>query len=108
MKLTFELRLVDEYGTVHGVACRELPREAAYIGNRAVEETRMGLGPLSPGEPLGGMVKMMKAREFRRELLVDAAKGAAHQLSDFLSDREGWHGLDRQESAERYLKGRYD
>lgn len=105
-KLYFQLKLYDQYGEVYGIVERELPREAAYIGNRAVEETRMGLGPISPGEPLGGMVKMMKAREFRRELLVDAAKGAAHQLSDFLSDREGWHGLDRMESIERYLKGR--
>lgn len=107
MKLTFELRLVDESGRVHGVACRDLPREAAFIGDRAVEEARMGLAPRMPGDgPLDGMVRMFRAREFRRELLVEAAKGAAHQLSDFLSDREGWNGLDRQESTERHLKGR--
>lgn len=107
MKLTFELRLVDEYGRIHGVVCHELPREAGFIGDRAVEEARMGFAPTSPGDgPLGGMVRMMRAKEFRRDLLVEAAKGAAHQLSDFLADREGWHGLDRQESTERYLKER--
>ncbi len=106
-KLMFELRLVDEYGHVHGALVHEVSEEAAYIGDRAVEEARMGLGPVSPGDtPFGGMVKMMKAREFRRDLLVATAKAAAHRLADFLADREGWHGIKRQEATERSLKDR--
>jgi len=105
MKLTFELRLVDESGRVHGAVCHEVPRDAAFIGSRAVEEARMGWTPTSPGDtPLVGMVKMMKAREFRRDLLQDVAKQAAARLADFLADREGWHGLDRQEATERHIK----
>lgn len=98
MKLHFEMRIVDESGRVHGVIVQEITRDAAYIGNRAVDDTRfaaeIGMGVFED------TVKMIKVKELRRESLIAVARNGAQRLADYLEDREGWHGLDRQESAE--------
>lgn len=102
MKLYFELKLVDERGEVQAAVRHKFGREAAYRGDRIGGEMRMGVGAAS----FEDAVKVLKVREFRKRLLIDTAKQAGAQLAEFLEDREGWHGLDRQEGVERSLKRR--
>jgi hypothetical protein len=101
-KLFFELKLRDEWGRVHGVVCREVSDDAAFIGERVVDEMRLGVyfDPTAES-PLDAVVKKMQAREFRRKLLIQAATNTGGMLADFLEDREGWHGIDRQERTEK-------
>lgn len=99
-KLRIELRLVDECGRVHGVVVREVPREAAFQGNRISEETRLGVFVGRGETPFDAAVTALKVRELRKGLLSDCCKAAGLQLADFLEDREGWHGLDRQDAVE--------
>lgn len=100
MRLFFEVSIVDEIGRVHGRVKREIDRDAAYIGNRAVDELRAGV----MWSGMDTAVQMMRVREFRKEMLEHAAAMAGVQLAEFLEDREGWHGLDRADSAESRLK----
>jgi hypothetical protein len=101
-KLFFELKMTDEWGRVHGVIRREIDDRAAYIGPRVVDDMRAGV--LMPGHGQSTMdatIEVMQAREFRRSLLKHAATQAGGQLADFLEDREGWHGIERQERTEK-------
>jgi hypothetical protein len=96
MPLFLDVKMVDEYGRVHGAVRLELPEKAAYMGNRIADDMRAGV--------FGSMeqsIEVLKVRELRRGLLSDAAMQAGYQLADFLQDREGWHGIDRQEARER-------
>lgn len=104
MTLYYEISLVDGYGKVHGRIRREIPEDAAYMGNRIVGEMRasaeLGIGLVSFGEAC----RIMHTKEFRRDLMADAARQCSLALCDFLEDREGWHGVDRQDTAEELHK----
>jgi hypothetical protein len=43
------------------------------------------------------VVSALKKREFRRELLLHAARKLAGRLADYIEDKEGWHGERRRE-----------
>lgn len=103
-KLYFELKLVDEYGEVHGIVRREIDDEAAYKGDRIADDFTFNasIGAV----PFKSAVEVLRVREFRKHLLIESARQLGHQLTDFLEDREGWHGLDRQEGVERSLRRR--
>lgn len=101
-KLYLELKLTDEHGTVHGVVRRPLSEKAAFKGQRHAEQFH---NPAPIGGPtFDDAVEVLQVREFRRKLLIEAATGSGMQLADFLEDREGWHGLDRQESTEKIAR----
>jgi hypothetical protein len=105
-RLYFELKLVDGYGEIHGIVRREIDKDAAFKGQRIAEEASLGIFPRRGGESaMSALANVLQVREFRRDLLVAAAKVAAQQLADFLQDREGWHGLDRQDAVEKIVKG---
>ena len=100
MRLHLDVRLVDEYGRTHAAINRELSEKAAFMGDRIVPEMRFG------ALKFDDVVDVMRVREFRRGLLIEAARMAGMQIADFLEDREGWHGADRQESTEAALTQR--
>lgn len=97
MKLFFEMAIVDSYGKVHAKLRREIHEDAAYMGDRIVSDMKasadLGIGLMTFDEA----VRVMKRKEFRRQLLVSAAQQCGAALADYLEDKEGWHGLDRQE-----------
>ena len=103
-ELMFELRLVDGYGRVHGVVNRLIGRDVAYQGPRVAEDLRE-LGPLGLMS-FDDAVEILKVKEFRRGKLVYCAQMMGEQMANFLEDREGWHGLDRQEATERRAQGK--
>jgi len=98
-----ELKLVDDRGVTHGTVSRNLSEEVAFMGDRAAEEFRLGVPLLYSNDPMAEAVKVLKAKEFRKDLLVRACADIGAQLSDFLQDREGWHGVERQEGCERMI-----
>lgn len=104
-ELFFELKLVDATGRVHGVVRRPIDRNAAFMGQRIKEDLEFGIVAVDKGmSPFNAAVKILRVKELRRDLLKQAGSMAGGQLADFLQDREGWHGLDRQDSAEKSVK----
>lgn len=99
MKLFYEIRLIDETGKTHGCIRREIDERAAYMGDRIVDDMRasaeLGIGLVSFDEAC----RIMRVKEIRRGLMEIAAHQCSMALCDFLEDREGWHGVDRQDSA---------
>lgn len=101
--LFFEVRLKNGWGETVAVVRRPLSRDAAFMGSRAAENTR-NPAPFGGVSPFEDAVRVLKVREFRRMLLREAGAAAGDQLSDFLQDREGWHGLDRQDRVEKIVR----
>ena len=94
-KLTLTLRLTDGYGVVHGCLAREVPDDAAFMGTRLAGDLRFanmaGLGSLEK------TINVLKTREFRKSLLQECARNLGARLAEYLEDKEGWHGIERQE-----------
>lgn len=104
-ELFFEMRLVDGDGRTHAAIRRPISEHAAYMGPRVVPEMRLGVIPArDPNNPFSPAMEIIQVKELRRKLLTDCARMGGAQMADFLEDREGWHGIDRQESAERAIK----
>ncbi len=57
---------------------------------------------------MGDTIELMKAREFRRDLFMHAAKQLAGQMADRMEDAEGWHDESRIEPARAALGGKWD
>ena len=71
--------------------------EFPVFSERFVEDVR---APIDIGVSLMSfdtVVTALKKREFRRDLLLHAAKQLAGRLSDYIEDKEGWHGEGRRE-----------
>ena len=94
-QLTLTIILTDGFGRVHGKLSREVPEDAAYVGERQVGEFKMRceVGAIS----MDDVVKVLKVREFRKGLLMAAARNMGALLAEHLEDKEGWHGIERQE-----------
>lgn len=103
VQLFFVMEIVDGYGKVHAKIRREIHEDAAYIGNRIVDEMRAGADIGIPLVSFETAVEIMKRKEFRRGLLMSAASQCGEALANFLEDREGWHGIDRQEKTENIM-----
>lgn len=94
-QLTLTISLADGYGKVHGKLTREVPEDVAFMGERVADDFRSNafVGAVN----LNDAVKILKVREFRKELLIKSAKNMGVLLAEHLEDKEGWHGLKRQE-----------
>jgi hypothetical protein len=79
----------------------DLPVET--FGERLADDMKAGVAFAGPSA-FEQTVSTLKSRQFRRDLLERAAQMLGKKLADHLEDREGWHGLDRQEAARNVEK----
>lgn len=67
------------------------------------------LQPLSeyvPGLlPFDAAVQVLKRRQFRKDMFMQAATHIGAQLAERMEDAEGWHDTSRVEPAKRSLAG---
>jgi hypothetical protein len=75
--------------------------EALRVSARSVDELKMGVFLAQWHEA----VTMLKIKELRRHIFLDAAQRLAHLMADRMEDAEGWHDPDRIEPARRELGG---
>jgi hypothetical protein len=94
-KYTLSLVLKDYMGETIG-----------HVNYDLDEFTPVEIAPPSPFglDSFSGTVERLKARQSRRDFLADTAKRLGSCLSNFLEDKEGWHGEHRQELTKNYLK----
>jgi hypothetical protein len=50
-------------------------------------------------------VKILKRREFRKDLFQEEARRLSALLAERMEDAEGWHDIGRQEPAKKALRG---
>lgn len=101
----FELRfeLFDRRDEFHPLRWAVGCDDELRVSDRAVDDLKMCA-------PVGGnvmsmdtVVKMMRVREFRRDLLRDAAVRCVGQFCDYLEDSEGWHDASRTDRAREII-----
>lgn len=71
------------------------------IGPRAIDEMRAGVGSFD------ATIQLMKTREFRKRLFIEAATRLGALLAERMEDAEGWHDASRIEPARKQLSGKY-
>lgn len=102
-RFTIELRIRDnqmgEADYRHAIGCDDAMR----ISQRVVEDIK---APAPFGmTSFDQTIEVMKKREFRRDLLLEAARVLAGQMANRLEDAEGWHDESRKEPAQAALGG---
>jgi hypothetical protein len=105
-KLTLRLCLTDDRGQVHGEMAIDLGDEVAFMGERIADDFRFeaSIGSMS----MNDAVKVLNVKQVRKKLLALAARNLGESLAEHLEDREGWHGVDRQERVnEEYAPPRW-
>ena len=71
------------------------------------EDTARNIEDIKPPDMLDNFdvaVEKIRIREFRKDLLVDAANRLARQLAERMEDAEGWHDASRIEPAKESLR----
>jgi hypothetical protein len=101
----YRIRLVVE--DMHGLKSFHMATdtdEFPFFSERFIEDLRapieFGVGVMSMDE----VVSTLRKREFRRDLLLQAAKRLAERLADYIEDAEGWHGERRREIIKEQRK----
>lgn len=82
---------------------QELDRDTIDSGMspRLREEMDMGRDVGIATVSFDQMVRMMKRREFRKELMIETANRLGARLAEHMEDKEGWHGMERAEAAKQ-------
>lgn len=76
--------------------------EFAVFAERFVDEIR-DPGP-APWHSFETVVQVLKKRQFRREILLHAAEKLAERLSEYIEDKEGWHGEGRRDRIKAAIR----
>lgn len=100
-EFTLMLTLRDKHGYEPPLFMAVDLVEEMRIALRAVEEMKLGLVGFDDA------VTMMKVREFRKKLFIEAATRLGALLAERMEDAEGWHDAERIEPARKQLGGRW-
>jgi len=100
----FFLRMSFHDNEGHTFADRAMEIDSAWCGHRPsftnLSPPTRGLGASTFDE----VVDILRVKELRRKEFIRDATRMGHALADFLEDKEGWHGIDRQERIEKLEK----
>jgi hypothetical protein len=94
---TLQLSIRERHGSRSYHMAVDLDIET--FGERLADDMKAGLAFAGPGA-FEETVSVLKERQFGRDLLERAATMLGKQLADHLEDREGWHGIERQEALQ--------
>jgi hypothetical protein len=103
-RFTISITITDNQGYdcyTHAIGCDE----ALRISHRAVDDLKTGMLRAFSVDPMAETVTIMRTREMRRRLLMEAAQQLAGQMADRMEDAEGWHDPERIEPARKAIGG---
>lgn len=98
-RFTLEITLRDNHSYEPSLRMAIDLDQEVRIEPRAVDEMKAGFGSFD------GTVRLMKVREFRKNLFIRAAERLGALLAERMEDAEGWHDASRIEPARRQLGG---
>lgn len=55
--------------------------------------------PCPFSDTFDSVIQLMKRREFRKDLFRSSCTRMGAKLVEYMEDKEGWHGVDRQEKT---------
>ena len=99
-----EMTFRGPYGEKYTVA---MPVDSHVAVERFHVKKPLGFGlMLDTGVVLAGafeqVVYAMKRREYRKTAFIDAAAKMGQILAERMEDKEGWHGIEREEKLETW------
>lgn len=117
-RFTLVLTLQDRFGEPISMAV-DLDDKCIRVSSRAVQDMKMegelsrdarqrGVSPFPSSFTFNDVVHMIKTREFRKKLFIEAARRLGASLAERMEDAEGWHDESRIEPARAALGGRWD
>lgn len=89
MQWTLEMSMRGPHGEAYTVA---LPLDHHTAG-----EFERIAPPVPLMNSFDDAVEILRRREFRKDLFQRAARNLGTLLAETMEDKEGWHGVDRQE-----------
>jgi hypothetical protein len=90
----------DNQGNTFGERAIEI--SSAWSGRRPNFANLKPPSAYFPGElTFNDTVEILQVRELRRKQFIADATRMGMALADYLEDKEGWHGLDRQEGIRK-------
>lgn len=102
-RFTIELRIHDRLGDLRPIGYAVGCDNALRISSRAVNMLKFP-GPI-PEVTFDDAIEMIRTKEVRRGILIQAAEQLAGQLCNLLEDAEGWHDPSRIENARKAIGG---
>lgn len=98
-RFTLQMTLQDNHGFEQPLAMAVDVDHEVHISPRAVEEMKLGLAGMDQ------TVRMIRVREFRKDLFIQAAERLGALLAERMEDAEGWHDASRIDPARQQLGG---
>ena len=98
---TLQITLRDNHGYEQPLAMAIDLNQELRISTRAVDEMKLGIGLVSMDQA----VTLMRTREMRKDLFIQAATRLGALLAERMEDAEGWHDASRIEPAREQLGG---
>lgn len=87
-KWILQLTLINERGQSF--------HQAVRISEDIMQQIQR-IDPPSFSENFDGVCKIIKRKEFRKNLFVEQSTTLGRLLAAYMEDKEGWHGEDRKE-----------
>lgn len=101
-RFTLQITLRDNHSFDPPLAMAiDLDPDTLRIAPRAVDEMKAGFGTFD------STVRLMKVRQYRKDLFIHAAERLGALLAERMEDAEGWHDASRIEPAREQLGGRW-
>jgi hypothetical protein len=95
---TLVARLEDQFYQSEATLCQKIELEA--MSERMVSDMKLSAS-MPDGISLVSFddtVKMLKKRQYNREKLIREFTIIGERMADYLEDKLGWHGEERQEA----------
>ncbi len=104
-RFTITLTLHDNRSEQQTLAMAIPVDEELTISARVVDEMKAGAAGvvLGLGPSMEQTVSILRRREFRKDLLIEAATLLGARLAERMEDAEGWHDTSRIETARELL-----
>lgn len=100
-RFTLQITLRDNHGVEQPLTIAVDVDDEVRIAPRAVDEMKAGFGDMD------STVRLMRVREFRKDLFIHAARRLGALLAERMEDAEGWHDASRIEPARKQLGGEW-
>lgn len=106
-RFTLQITLRDNHGYEQPLSMAIGLDNEVRISSRAVSDLKFGAEMGFPLVSKEGAVEIMRTKELRKHLFIDAAKQLGTLLAERMEDAEGWHDPERIESARKQLGGQW-
>lgn len=94
---TLTLEFASNQGDRH-CYCVKVGEDIARDFNYVKPLSRDPIERMLDGRSFEAAVEVLKTKQFRKDLFIAESKRLGALLAEYMEDKEGWHGEDRQQT----------